>query len=71
MHFAPYHIAVSTTLVISGATLLATLAGLLVAVPMRNWRMDKVIGWGLVVLWIISTFANVLVEVLGYSSDVS
>ncbi|KAL6709611.1 hypothetical protein ACN47E_001039 [Coniothyrium glycines] len=71
VHFRPYHIAVSTTLVISGATLLATLAGLLVAVPMRRWKMDKVVGWGLVVLWMASTFANVLVEVLGYSSDVS
>lgn len=71
VHFAPYHIAVSTTLVISGATLLFTLAGLLVAVPMRRWKMDKTIGWGLVVLWTVSTLANVLVEVLGYSSDVS
>jgi sodium/potassium/calcium exchanger 6 len=71
VHFAPYHIAVSTTLVISGATLLFTLVGLLVAVPLRNWRMDKVIGWGLIVTWAISTFANVLVEVLGYSSDVT
>jgi sodium/potassium/calcium exchanger 6 len=71
VHFAPYHIAVSTTLVISGATLLFTLAGLLVAVPMRRWKMDKTIGWGLVVLWCVSTAANVLVEVLGFSSDVS
>lgn len=71
VHFDPYHIAVSTTLVISGATLLFTLAGLLVAVPMRRWKMDKTIGWGLVVLWCVSTAANVLVEVLGFSSDVS
>jgi sodium/potassium/calcium exchanger 6 len=71
VHFSPYHIAVSTTLVISGATLLFTLAGLLVAVPMRRWKMDKTIGWGLVVLWMVSTLANVLVEVLGFSSDVS
>jgi sodium/potassium/calcium exchanger 6 len=71
VHFSPYHIAVSTTLVISGATLLFTLAGLLVAVPMRRWKMDKTIGWGLVALWVASTCANVLVEVLGFSSDVS
>ncbi|KAF1943400.1 sodium/calcium exchanger protein-like protein [Clathrospora elynae] len=71
VHFRPYHIVVSTTLVISGATLLVTLAGLLVAVPMRRWKMDKCIGWGLIGLWCASTFANVLVEVLGYSSDVS
>ncbi|KAG9196729.1 hypothetical protein G6011_01850 [Alternaria panax] len=55
IHFRPYHIAVSTTLVISGATLLLTLAGLLIAVPMRKWRMDKIIGWGLVALWSLST----------------
>ncbi|RMZ73881.1 sodium calcium exchanger [Pyrenophora seminiperda CCB06] len=71
VHFRPYHIVVSTTLVISGATLLVTLAGLLVAVPLRKWRMDRVIGWGLVTLWFLSTAVNVLVEVLGYSSNVS
>ncbi|KAF3032535.1 hypothetical protein E8E12_003129 [Didymella heteroderae] len=71
LHFKPYHIAVSTTLVISGASLLVTLAGLLVAVPVRKWRMDKWIGWGLVATWTVSTAANVLVEVLGFSSDVS
>ena len=71
IRFKPYHIAVSTTLVISGASLLVTLAGLLVAVPMRKWRMDKWIGWGLVATWVVSTAANVLVEVLGFSSDVS
>jgi sodium/potassium/calcium exchanger 6 len=71
LRFNPYHIAVSTTLVISGATLLFTLAGLLVAVPVRKWKMDKVVGWGLVGVWTVSTAANVLVEVLGYSNDVS
>ena len=70
IHFKPYHITVSTTLFISGATLLVTLAGLLVTVPMRKWRMDKAIGWGLIVLWCVSTLANVVVEVMGYSSDV-
>ena len=71
VHFKPYHIAVSTTLVISGASLLITLAGLLIAVPVRKWRMDKWIGWGLVATWSVSTAANVLVEVLGFSSGVS
>jgi sodium/potassium/calcium exchanger 6 len=37
----------------------------------RRWRMDKWIGWGLVVTWGASTAVNVLVEVLGYSSAVS
>jgi sodium/potassium/calcium exchanger 6 len=71
VHFKPYHIAVSTTLVISGASLLITLAGLLVAVPVRKWRMDKAIGWGLVATWGVSTAANVAVEVAGLGSDVS
>jgi sodium/potassium/calcium exchanger 6 len=69
--FKPYHIDVSTTLVISGATLLVTLVGLLIAVPMRRWRMDKTIGWGLVALWTFSTITNVVVEVVGLSSTVS
>jgi sodium/potassium/calcium exchanger 6 len=66
--FKPYHIDVSTTLVISGATLLVTLVGLLVVVPMRKWKMDRKIGWGLVVVWVASTVANVVVELLGWSS---
>jgi sodium/potassium/calcium exchanger 6 len=61
----PYHVDVSTTLVISGATLLVTLVGLLIAVPMRKWKMDKMIGWGLVILWSVSTVGNVMVEVFG------
>jgi sodium/potassium/calcium exchanger 6 len=71
VRFKPYHIDISTTLVISGATLLATLVGLLVAVPLRKWKMDRTIGWGLVALWSASTLANVIVEVLGLSSNVS
>lgn len=67
IEFRPYHIAVSTTLIISGATLLFTLAGLLVAVPWRGWKMDRMIGWGLIVLWCLSTCTNVLVEVLGFT----
>jgi len=69
--FKPYHIDVSTTLVISGATLLVTLVGLLLAVPWRGWRMDRVIGWGLVALWCCSTLANVVVEVVGVRGRVS
>ncbi|KAF2109090.1 Sodium/calcium exchanger protein-domain-containing protein [Lophiotrema nucula] len=71
LRFKPYPIDVSTTLVISAATLLVTLVGLLIVVPMRRWRMDKTIGWGLVALWSASTVVNVIVEVLGLSSNVS
>ncbi|RAK87917.1 sodium/calcium exchanger protein [Aspergillus costaricaensis CBS 115574] len=59
-----YEIEVSKVLVISGATLLITLIGLLIVVPLNKWRMDQKIGWGLVVLWVISTVGNVLAELL-------
>jgi len=43
-----------------------TLLGLLVVVPMRGWWMDRRVGGGLVVLWVVSTLGNVLVEVMGW-----
>ena len=67
--YKPYDIEVSTTLVISGITLLVTLVGLLIVVPLNGWRMDRRIGWGLIVLWSLSTVGNVIVEVLGYGGD--
>ncbi|KAF7596173.1 hypothetical protein BBP40_003072 [Aspergillus hancockii] len=63
-HGDPYEITISKVLIISGATLLATLVGLLIVVPMNKWRMDRKIGWGLVILWCISTLTNVIAEVL-------
>ncbi|EPS39340.1 hypothetical protein H072_6844 [Dactylellina haptotyla CBS 200.50] len=60
-----YQIEVSSTLMISAVTLLATLVFLLVAVPMNNWRMTRGIGWSLVVIWAVSTVVNVIVEVSG------
>lgn len=71
VHFKPYHLDISTTLVISGFTLLLTLVGLLVAVPARGWKMDKMIGWGLVAVWGASTITNVVVEVVGTGSHSS
>lgn len=67
--YKPYQIEVSTTLMISGITLLVTLLGLLVVVPMNGWRMDRKIGLGLIALWTLSTIGNVVVEVLGYGGD--
>ncbi|KAE8144777.1 sodium/calcium exchanger protein [Aspergillus avenaceus] len=61
---APYEIAISKVLVISGATLLVTLIGLLIVIPLNNWRMDRKVGWGLVILWCVSTVTNVIAEVL-------
>jgi sodium/potassium/calcium exchanger 6 len=57
-----YEIALSKVLIISGATLLVVLVGLLIVVPMNNWRMDRKIGWGLVVVWCVSTLGNVIAE---------
>ncbi|KAL4866392.1 hypothetical protein BDV12DRAFT_210563 [Aspergillus spectabilis] len=59
-----YDIAVSKVLVISGATLLMTLVGLLIVVPWNNWRMDRKIGCGLIVLWCVSTLGNVIAEIV-------
>ena len=64
--FKPYELEISTTLMISGVTLLVTLLGLLLVVPLNGWRMDRKIGWGLIALWCLSTVANLVVEVLGY-----
>ena len=58
-----YDIAVSKVLVISGASLLVTLVGLLIVIPWNNWRMDRKIGTGLIVLWCVSTLGNVIAEI--------
>ncbi|KAL9043645.1 MAG: hypothetical protein Q9214_003173 [Letrouitia sp. 1 TL-2023] len=65
IQYKPYQIEVSPTLMISGVTLLVTLLGLLVVVPLNKWRMDRRIGWGLVALWCATTLGNVIVEVMG------
>lgn len=65
MNYQPYQIDVGRTLIISGITLLVTLLGLLIVVPLNRWRMDKRIGWGLVGLWTASTVGNVIMEVFG------
>ncbi|OJJ42992.1 hypothetical protein ASPZODRAFT_1251619 [Penicilliopsis zonata CBS 506.65] len=59
-----YDIAISKVLVISGATLLLTLVGLLIIIPLNNWRMDHKIGWGLIALWTVSTLINVVAELV-------
>lgn len=59
-----YKLSISKTLLISGASLLATLVGLLIVVPLNNWRMDRRIGVGLIFLWTVSTICNVVVELV-------
>jgi solute carrier family 24 (sodium/potassium/calcium exchanger), member 6 len=63
--YKPYHIEVSRTLMVSAVTLLVTLVGLLIAVPMNKWVMSRRIGWGLIILWSISTVINFGVEISG------
>lgn len=69
LRFKPYQIEVGGTLLISGISLLVTLAGLLIVVPLRSWRMDRMVGWGLVALWCASTTGNVVVEVFGWGRE--
>ncbi|KAL6233880.1 hypothetical protein BDW75DRAFT_213795 [Aspergillus navahoensis] len=59
-----YDITVSKVLVISGATLLTTLVGLLIVVPLNKWRLDRKIGCGLIILWCVSTLINVIAEIV-------
>ena len=44
IRYKPYQIEVGGTLLISGVTLLVTLAGLLIVVPLRGWWMDRRVG---------------------------
>ena len=69
IQYKPYQIEVGGTLLISGVTLLVTLAGLLVVVPLRGWWMDKRVGWSLVALWCASTIGNVAVEIVGWGKE--
>lgn len=64
--FKAYHIEVSSTLIVSGATLVVTLVGLLVAVPANKWVLGRGIGWGLIGVWCLSTVGNVVLEVTGW-----
>lgn len=63
--YRSYQIDVDNALIISGATLLVTLVTLLIAVPLNRWKIDRRIGWGLVMLWIISTLSNIVIEIVG------
>lgn len=67
--FKAYHIEVENTLIVSGATLLVTLVGLLIAVPMNKWILSKRIGWALIALWTLSTIGNVVLEITGVGGD--
>jgi len=61
--YKPFLVDVDRTLMVSGVALLVTLVGLLIVVPLRRWRMDRVVGWGLILLWIVATAGNIGMEV--------
>lgn len=70
--FEPYQFDISPTLLISAISLLITLVALLIVVPLTNWMMTRRIGYGLISLWVVSTIANLIVELSGvWGSHVS
>ncbi|GAM89270.1 hypothetical protein ANO11243_073070 [Dothideomycetidae sp. 11243] len=68
-HSGTYEIEVGDTLIVSGVTLLVTLVGLLVAVPLSGWMMTRRIAWALMALWCVSTVVNVVLEVTGLGAS--
>jgi sodium/potassium/calcium exchanger 6 len=62
LKFKPYIVDVDRTLLVSGVALLVTLVGLLIVVPLRGWRMDRLIAWCLIGLWAVATLGNVGLE---------
>lgn len=69
--YKPYQVEVGGTLMVSAISLLITLVGLLIVVPLNKWTLDRRIGWGLITLWCLSTVGNVVVEVTGWGADLS
>ena len=69
MKYKPYEIEVGGTLLISGITLMVALVGLLIVVPLRGWWMDRKVGLALVILWVVSTIGNVVVEIVGWGTE--
>lgn len=64
-HYGPYEVRVGGTLFISAITLLVTLVGLLIFVPLNKWILTRKIGWALIALWAVTTLVNVILEVTG------
>lgn len=68
--YKPYRVQVGGTLMISAITLLITLVGLLIVVPMNKWVLSRKIGWSLIALWGVSTTINVVVELTGVWGEI-
>lgn len=73
LRYKSYQIEVGRTLIVTGLTLLVTLVGLLIVVPLNKWVLSKRIGVALIALWVSTTIVNVVLELTGWgmeSSDV-
>ncbi|KAI5861794.1 Sodium/calcium exchanger protein-domain-containing protein [Durotheca rogersii] len=71
IHYRPYRIQVTGTLMVSAITLLFTLLALLAVIPINKWIMSRKIGWSLIGLWSISTVMNLVIEITGVWSDIA
>ncbi|KAM0721769.1 hypothetical protein Q7P37_002694 [Cladosporium fusiforme] len=69
LKFKSYQIEVGRTLIVSGITLLVTLVGLLIVVPLNKWVLSKRIGVTLIAVWIITTALNVALELTGWGME--
>lgn len=69
LKYKSYQIEVGRTLIVSGITLLVTLIGLLIVVPLNKWVLSKRIGVTLIALWIVTTALNVALELTGWGME--
>lgn len=69
LKYKSYQIEVGRTLIVSGITLLVTLIGLLIVVPLNKWVLNKRIGVTLIALWIVTTALNVALELTGWGME--
>lgn len=69
LKYKSYQIEVGRTLIVSGITLLVTLVGLLIFVPLNKWVLSKRIGVALIMLWVTTTVLNVALELTGWGME--
>jgi sodium/potassium/calcium exchanger 6 len=69
LRYKSYQIEVGRTLIVTGFTLLVTLVGLLIAVPLNKWVLSKRIGVALIALWVTTTIINVALELTGWGTE--
>jgi sodium/potassium/calcium exchanger 6 len=69
LRYKSYQIEVGRTLIVTGITLLVTLVGLLIFVPLNKWVLSKRIGVALISLWVVTTILNVALELTGWGME--